>query len=146
MKPEVPMKTLIFSTFSSSWYSIKERFVNIFWLIDISSMVGLPTFDSSSDGHEPGVAVPSEGSRNLASYERSRDPGLPGEWGYTEPRWEDIFWDVGWGMVQIIKCVSEKGRLICIRGRVLGTYPNWRLDAWWHFSFPRVPGWCPTGQ
>lgn len=49
-------------------------------------MKGLPAFDSSSDGHESGIAVPSEGAGNIALYERSRDPGLPGERGYIEPR------------------------------------------------------------
>lgn len=71
-------------------------------------MKGLPTFDSSSDGHESGIAVPSEGAGNIASYERSRDPGLPGERGYAEPRWEDILWDTEWEMVQIIKGAHEK--------------------------------------
>ena len=51
-----------------------------------SAFGGLPTFDSSSDGHESGIAVPGEGPNNVASYERSRDPGLPGEWGHTQPR------------------------------------------------------------
>ena len=58
----------------------------ICWLIAVSSLEGHPTFDSSSDGHESGVAVPSEGASNIASYERPRDPGLPGEWGPAEPR------------------------------------------------------------
>ena len=49
-------------------------------------MKGLPAFDSSSDGHEPGTAVPGKGAGDIAPYERSRDPGLPGEWGYAEPR------------------------------------------------------------
>ena len=69
----------------------------ICWLISISSVEGLPTFDSSSDGHESGIAVPGEGPNNVASYERSRDPGLPGEWGHTQPRWEDILLDIMWG-------------------------------------------------
>lgn len=49
-------------------------------------MKGLRAFDSSSHGHEPGLAVPREGASNLASNERSGDPGLPGEWGCAEPR------------------------------------------------------------
>lgn len=101
-------------------------------------MKGLPTFDSSSDGHESGIAVPSAGASNLASHEGFGDPGLPGEWGHAEPRWEDSPWDFGWGMVQVIQCVPEKGH-ICIRkvllwGWVLPTDRSWRLDAWWHFS------------
>lgn len=60
--------------------------LSICWLIDISSMKGLPTFDSSSDGHESGIAVPSAGASNLASHEGFGDPGLPGEWGHAEPR------------------------------------------------------------
>lgn len=72
--------------FPGTLYTVREYFVFICWLIGISSMEGLPTFDSSSDGHESGTAVPGEGPSNIASYERSGDPGLPGEWGYAEPR------------------------------------------------------------
>ena len=86
-----------FSIFPNTLYSIREYLMCICWLISISSMEGLPTFDSSSDGHESGIAVPGEGPNNVASYERSRDPGLPGEWGYTQPRWEDILLDIMWG-------------------------------------------------
>lgn len=49
-------------------------------------MKGLPAFDSPSDGHESGPAVPSEGAGHAASHERPGDPGLPGERGCAEPR------------------------------------------------------------
>lgn len=97
-------------------------------------MKGLPTFDSSSDGHESGIAVPSEGAGNIALYERSRDPGLPGERGYIEPRWEDILWDIEWEMVQIIKGVSEKGETLFALERA-----SRRVGArFW----PKLETWC----
>ena len=92
------MKTFVFLVFfPNTLYSVRESLMCICWLISISFMEGLPTFDSTSDGHESGIAVPGEGPNNIASYERSRDPGLPGEWGYTQPRWEDILLDIMWG-------------------------------------------------
>lgn len=73
-------------TFFGVFFRVREYFGSICWLTDVSSIKGLPTFDLSSHGHESGLTVPSEGAGNIAADERSRDPGLPGEWGYAEPR------------------------------------------------------------
>lgn len=59
-------------------------------------MTGVPAFDPSSHGHGSGLAVPSEGAHNAASLERPGAPGLPGERGYIEPRYEAYWEAMGW--------------------------------------------------